>query len=89
MNFSFFFDRSIKNLADIKNKINMVVGNYEPKTKVELENKKSVISIFNEIRYDLPDYYLDPNNIVQLHKSFERDRRVSILSKYLKKMVVQ
>ena len=63
----------------------MVAGNFEFKTKVELENKKIVISIFNKIRYDLPDYYTDPNNIAQLHKSFERDRIVNILSKYLKK----
>ena len=56
-------------MATIDDKINMIVEGYEPKIKVEIENKKKVISVLNEIRKGFVDYYLDPNTIVELHKN--------------------
>ena len=47
----------------------LIVEDYEPKTKVEIENKKKVISVLNEIRKAFLDYYLDPNTVVELHKN--------------------
>ena len=47
----------------------MIVEDYEPKIKVEIENKKKVNSVLNEIRKGFLDYYLDPNTIVELHKN--------------------
>ena len=63
----------------------MIVENYEPKTKGQLEEKKRVIYILNKIRLDLLDCYLDPKIFVELHKNFECDRIDSILNKYFKK----
>ena len=85
----FILDRFIKNLADIEDKIQMIIEIYEPKTKAGIEDKKRVISILNAIKYDLLDYFLDPNTIIEMHKKFGRDKIDSILNKYSKKTVVQ
>ena len=42
----------------------MIAENYKPDTKVKSEDKERLISILNKIKYDLFDYYLDPNVIV-------------------------
>ena len=78
------FDRSIKNLADIDNKKSIILKNYEPKTKVELEGEKRIISILNKIKYNLLDFYLDPIIIVELYKSFKSNKIDSMLNKYSK-----
>ena len=39
----------------------------------------------NVIKYDLLDYYLDPNTIVEMHKTFECNKIDSILNKSSKK----
>ena len=85
----FILDRFIKNLADIEDKINMIVEIYGPKTKPGIEDKERAISILNAIKYDLLDYFLDPNTIIEMHKKFGRDKIDSILNKYSKKTVVQ
>ena len=64
----FILDRFIENLVDIEGKINMIVEIYEPKTKAGIEDKKRVISILNAIKYDLLDYFFDPNTILEMHK---------------------
>ena len=39
----------------------------------------------NKIKYNLLDYYLDPNFIAEMYKKFEWDKMSSILSNYSKK----
>ena len=68
----------------IDDKITTTVEDYEPKTKVEIEDKKRVASILNEIRNALLDYYLDPNTIIELHKKYQHDEIDSLLNKYSK-----
>ena len=46
----------------------MIVENYEPKTQLEFEGKKSRCSL-NRIKYALLAYYLNPNIIAELHKN--------------------
>ena len=65
----FDFKKSVKNLADIDDRIIMTVENYEPKTKTEMEDKKRVVSILNKIRYSKLDFYLDLDTIADLHKN--------------------
>ena len=36
-------------MADIDNNINMIIENYDPNTKVGLEDKKGVVRILNKI----------------------------------------
>ena len=36
-------------MADIDNNINMIIENYDPSTKVGLEDKKGVVRILNKI----------------------------------------
>ena len=54
----------------------MIVENYEPKAKVENEDKKSVVGILNKIRYSMSDFYLDLNTIVDLHKKYQNNKIV-------------
>ena len=57
------FNKFIKNSATIGDKINRIAEDYEPKTKVEIEEKKRVGNILNKIRNALIDYYLDLNTV--------------------------
>ena len=80
---NFDFQKSIKSLATIDEKINAIVYNYESKRKVQIEDKKIAVSILNKIRYKLLDYYLDPHTINELKNKYQynMDR---ILKKYSK-----
>ena len=78
------FDRFIEILADIDNKKNIIVKNYQPETKVEVQDKQRIVSILNKIKYDSLDYYLDLSITFELHKSFESNKIDSILNKYSK-----
>ena len=61
------FNRSIKKLATIDNKVKTIIENYEPQKRLKLRTKKRVVSILNKTMYDLLDYYLDPNTTETLH----------------------
>ena len=43
------FHKSIKNLTNIDNRVNMVVENHEPKTKTKIENKKEMLVFGTEL----------------------------------------
>ena len=60
---SFNSEKSIINLVNIDRKINMVVENYEPKTKVEYDNETRVISVLNKVRGSIIDFYSHPNTV--------------------------
>ena len=77
----FSFNKSIKNLADTDDKVNMTVDNYEHKADVETEDKKTVDSILNRIKYNFLNYYLNPNTIAELHKKRKHDKINSNLKK--------
>ena len=78
----FDFKKLIKNLADIEDKINIIIENYKPKSNVKIEDNKRVFSIFNIIRYSLLDYCLDPITNVELHKEYQCDKKDNVLNKY-------
>ena len=40
--------KSIKNLADIDDKINLIVKNYEPKRKANMKDLKRIVNILNK-----------------------------------------
>ena len=62
----FDFYKSIKILADIDEKINMIRESYDPKAKV---GEKIVVTIFNKIRYSMIEFYLDHNTIIDLRNN--------------------
>ena len=59
----FDFKKSIKILADIDEKINMIRESYDPKAKV------GFVTIFNKIRYSMIEFYLDHNTIIDLRNN--------------------
>ena len=56
-------------MVEIDDKLDMIVENYKPKTKIEYDHKKRVVSILNKIRYSMLDFYYDPNSIAAVHKN--------------------
>lgn len=60
---SFNSEKSIINLVNIDDKINMVVENKEPKTKVEYDNETRVISVLNKVRGSVIDFYSHRNTV--------------------------
>ena len=76
------FNKSIKSLTDINNKVNMIKQKYEPKTKARIDNKERDVSFLGRIKYHFLDCYLDPDAIVDLEDNFERNKIDSILNKY-------
>ena len=40
----FNFEKAMKNLANLDNKINMIINNYKPKTKTEYRNKEELLA---------------------------------------------
>lgn len=60
---SFNSEKSIINLVNIDDKINMVVENKEPKTKVEYDNETRVTSVLNKVRGSIIDFYSHPNTV--------------------------
>ena len=55
-----------------------------PKQRLKLKTKKSVISILNEIRNASLDCHFDLNTVVKMLKNYPHNKTDSILSKYLK-----
>ena len=66
----FDFNKSIKNRATIEDKLNTIAQDYEPKTHVQIEDKKRVVTILNRVRNSLLDYYLDISTVVKLHQIY-------------------
>ena len=44
--------------------------NYEPETRIEIEDKIKVVSTLNKIKINLLDYYLDSNTITEMQKKY-------------------
>ena len=54
----FNFEKSISNLINLDDRINMILEKYKTKTKIEYDNKNRVIiiNILNEIRMFMLDF---------------------------------
>ena len=48
----------------------MIMENYEPETRIEIEDKIKVVSTLNKIKINLLDYYLDSNTITEMQKKY-------------------
>ena len=79
----FNFGKYIKNLANIANKMN-IIDDYKPKTKTEYDDKKKVVSILNEIKNSILDFYLHRETIFKLIKKYQPQRLDEVFSKYSK-----
>ena len=52
----------------------MVIDDYNPKTNTRYENKKRVVSILNEIRKSILDFYVHYDTIFKLTKKYHFQR---------------
>ena len=57
-------------MANIDGKINMIIEKDKAKTKIEFDNKKRVVSILNEIRKYMLEFYVHNNNIFKLIEKY-------------------
>ena len=79
----FNFKKSTKNLAYIDEKINATINDYKPKTETEYD-KKRVVSILNEIRKSMLDFYVSHETIFNLIEKYQFQGSDKVLSKYSK-----
>ena len=78
------FEKPIKNLANINNKINAIIDYYKPKRKAEYDNKKIVVNILSKIKKSVFDFYVHRDTIFKLTKKYLSQRLDKVLSKHLK-----
>lgn len=69
-------------MADIDDKMNKIVENYKPKTKIENENKNSFIIFLPKLNTLHLIFFLHCNTTFDLHKKHQHDEIASILKKY-------
>ena len=70
----FNFEKSIKNLSDIDNKIHRITDNYKPKTETKYEDKKRIVNILNSVKNSILDFYLNLETISKLTKKYQPQR---------------
>ena len=81
----FNFEKSIKNLVNIDDKTNMVIDYYKPKTDTEYDDKKRVVTILNEARISMLNFYTYRGTFSKLTKKYQAQRLDEVLSKYSKR----
>ena len=64
----FNFEKFIKNVAVIDNRTYRIIGKYKPNTKIQYDGKKRVVSILNEVKDYILDFYLNHETISKLNK---------------------
>ena len=57
----------------------MIIDYYKPKTNIKYENKKKVVSILNEIRESILDFYVHYDSILELTKKYHSQRLDKLL----------
>ena len=67
---SFNFKISTKSLADIDNRINILTARYKFDKRIELDDKKRVISILSVIRTNLLDFHTRHDALFKLTKKY-------------------
>ena len=80
----FILKKSIKNLAEIDYRVNILAVKYKPDNVIELEDKKRVASILSIIRNNLVDFYTCEDIFFNLAKKYSPQRVNRVLSKYSK-----
>ena len=65
------FEKSIKGLANIDDKINMIIGYYKPKTESRYDDEKRVVSILNEIAKFMFDFYTYHKTMFKLNEKYQ------------------
>ena len=65
----FDFEKYMKNLSHVHNRIHKIIDDYNPQTKSKYEDKKRAFSILNEVKNSVPDFYFNPETISKLIKS--------------------
>ena len=69
-------------MSDIDDRINMIIAKYKPDIDIEIEDKKTVIIILNEIRNKFLDFYTRHDTFSKLIKKYSPERLDKVLSQY-------
>ena len=80
----FNFQISIKNLVNIEHKINIIIDENKRKKETEYDHKKKVVSILNEIKNYVLDFYFHHETVFKLTKKYQPQRLDKVLNKYSK-----
>ena len=76
------FEEPIKKLANIDNKINIIIDDYIPKIKTEYNDINRVASTFQKIRNSMLVFYAYPGIFSKLTKKYQPQRLDKALSEY-------
>ena len=74
----------ITNLADINDKIDIIVERFKIKKTLNTMKKKRVDCILKKIRYSMFDFYLSLNAIVDLHEKYHHEKIDGIVEQFSK-----
>ena len=62
----------------------MIIENYEPKAKIEYDQKR-IASNINEVTRSMLDFYVSPDTTFELHKQYWYQKLNEELGKYSKR----
>lgn len=74
----------ITNLADIDDKIDIIVERFKIKKTLNTMKKKRVDCILKKIRYSMFDFYLSLNAIGDLHEKYHHEKIDGIVEQFSK-----
>ena len=76
-------------MAIIDNKINSIIDDYEQKIDTKHGNKRRAVSILNEIRNSLFDFYLNRGTTFKMTRRYQAQKLDKTLSKYSKQQQIK
>lgn len=80
----FSLNKFITKFANIDDRVNIIIKNYNSETEIEHGSKKKVAGILSTIKNLLLDFHLNRNTIAELHKKNCHQNFEEVLSKYSK-----
>ena len=81
----FNFEKAMKNLANLDNKINMIIDIIKPKQRLNIWQQRRADTILNEIRKSMLDFHVYHDTIFKLIIKYQHQRLDKVLSKYSKR----
>ena len=79
------FEKSVKNLINLDNKIIIFINYYKHKVKTQHDSKNRVVSILNKTRKSMIDLYNYHEFILKLTEKYQPQRLDEVLRKHLKR----
>ena len=79
------FEKSVKNLINLDNKIIIFINYYKHKVKTQHDSKNRVVSILNKTRKSMIDLYNYHEFILKLTEKYQPQRLDEVLRNHLKR----